>query len=221
MSGVAAATDSRSYAMTPDSPAPDVPPATGLTECRGAPAARQGWSEHNTRHDAASHSQGVGQVLGACSVDARGGDRAQARPRQVRRGLDHRGAPGLQRCSWVPSGREGAGDSRRAEITARTERVGASGRCLGERGRLRACSRRHGETFGRRRGGRGRAHHRRRGSARSVHAHRRIHTRRGRPGPSDICGRVGAPRRGCGGGHRDRTANEIRADRGTGPHGTR
>ena len=57
-----------------------------------------------------------------------------------------------------------------------------------------------------------------RNPARPIHAHRRIRAHRSRRRRADLCGGVGAARRGGGGGHGDRSAHQVRPHRRTRPH---
>ena len=108
--------------MTPPSLAKDILPPAGLT----SEEARQRLEKFgpNAVPDTALHPLRRALIKFWAPVPwmLEAGDRARDRPRQVRRGCDHRGSPGLQCRPRVLPGRARSSDARRAEIAARSER---------------------------------------------------------------------------------------------------
>ena len=122
-------------------------PQNGLTsdEARGRLAEIR--PQRHAGHQRASVAHGAGEVLGARALDARSGDRARARARQICRSSDHRPSSCVQRRAWTLPGKPRPSDAGRAEVAACADRLGQTGRRMEDRSCHRLGARRSGEAL--------------------------------------------------------------------------
>ena len=151
-------------------------------------------------------------------MDARSSHRSRVGAWQIRRGRDYRLSARFQRRARTLQESRAqatlAALKSRLALTASVQRDGAwktvpaAEMVPGDAMKLSLGARRCG----------GREAHRRRSSARSVHAHRQIRAYRSRRGGPNLRRGAGSARRGGGGGHGDRRAHQIRPHRRTRSH---